>query len=151
MYFEALEFANQLGQNPTGYGVDMSQLNLGAFATDNGELAINQDPFFAMRGLALIMNWAGARQRIGSGAGNQDVPAIDAGNFGERNRTEPISAFSLVVTRYSDSVIPDDDPNAWSALRQSSELVKMIQAVEGTVSAAEQLGYTVGGEESDIQ
>lgn len=146
MYFEALEFANRLVQNPDSYSADIGHFNLEVFSVDNVELAINHDPTFAMRGLALIMNWAGARQMINRGAGNTDIPAIREGNFGIITRDAPVSAFSLAHTRYSDSV----SGVGWSQVASSTEFIKMIEAVEGTYDAASRLGFSMGEGESDI-
>lgn len=115
---------------------------------------IEDDPFEGIRSLNYIMNWAGARQQVNIGAGSRDFPAVTPETFsGEKRSVEEVSAFSLAITRYTDSV----DAEVFSStaifnreLTDSPELMKVVNSVEGTDDAARMLGYSFGDTGSDI-
>lgn len=123
-------------------------LDLDALRTERGILSyfprdVNEDPFFAMRAFGLILNWIGARQRIGQGAGDKDFPAVDLDTADlESKFTRPsneITAFSLALTRFTDAI----DAAELIDLAESDRFRTMIEAVEGIDEAARQLGVEV--------
>lgn len=138
------------------FHLDTNAVNIESLGTERGILShfprdINEDPFFAMRGLNLILNWAGVRQRIVD-AGDKDSPAIRVNEENENfdighSPNGEVSAFSLAVTRYTDAV----DAAGFKGIATSDRFSAMLAAVEGTPEAAAQLGLTVGrGSQYDI-